>query len=265
MYFFIFILCLNTMTSRINTHPFFDFTDFQTQRASPRRSVAGTGGLQIPIAQPTNQAMPPSGPPTKEQKTIKITIPNGVKPGNKINVNLPDGRKLSITVPKGMKPGNKMTVNYEQTVAAPRVPVATPIATPIATPVVHHAPPPPPAPPAPPLSPPSSNGTKTAAKRSSTAKGSHDMEFKARSYACNEEFGFPENVTLSLARGHFTVLDEDKDDLASWPMNHVHDWSATGKHDIEVHVPEGTLEFGIEDPETFLTKLSIIHSALSGE
>jgi hypothetical protein len=163
------------------------------------------------------------------------------------------------------KPGNVMTVNYEQTAAAPRVPVATPIATPIATPVVHHAPPPPPAPPAPPLSPPSSNGTKTAAKRSSTAKGSHDMEFKARSYACNEEFGFPENVTLSLARGHFTVLDEDKDDLASWPMNHVHDWSATGKHDIEVHVPEGTLEFGIEDPETFLTKLSIIHSALSGE
>jgi hypothetical protein len=72
------------------------------QRPSPRRSVAGTGGLQIPIAQPTNQAMPPSGPPTKEQKTIKITIPQGVKPGNKINVNLPDGRKLSITVPKGM-------------------------------------------------------------------------------------------------------------------------------------------------------------------
>ena len=156
------------------------------------------------------------------------------------------------------KPGNELTVNYEQTAAAPRVPVATPIATPI----VHHAPP---APPAPPLPPPSSSETKTAAKRSSTAKGSHDMEFKARSFACNEEFGFPENVTLSLARGHFTVLDEDKDDLASWPMNHVHDWSATGKHDIEVHVPEGTLEFGIEDPETFLTKLSIIHSALSGE
>ena len=29
MYFFIFILCLNTIASMINTNPFFDFTDFQ--------------------------------------------------------------------------------------------------------------------------------------------------------------------------------------------------------------------------------------------
>jgi hypothetical protein len=30
MYFYIFILCLNTITSMINTNTFFDFTDFQT-------------------------------------------------------------------------------------------------------------------------------------------------------------------------------------------------------------------------------------------
>ena len=29
MYFYILILCLNTMTSMINTNTFFDFTDFQ--------------------------------------------------------------------------------------------------------------------------------------------------------------------------------------------------------------------------------------------
>jgi hypothetical protein len=29
MYFFIFISCLNTITSMMNTYPFFDFTDFQ--------------------------------------------------------------------------------------------------------------------------------------------------------------------------------------------------------------------------------------------
>ena len=29
MYFFILILCLNTIASMINTNPFFDFTDFQ--------------------------------------------------------------------------------------------------------------------------------------------------------------------------------------------------------------------------------------------
>ena len=95
------------------------------------------------------------------------------------------------------------------------------------------------------------------------------------------------------------MLDEDQDDLASWPMAHVHDWSgtlvllfccfvvllfvlcvvcfdtfdcpfsfyaATGKHDIEVHVPEGTLEFGgIQDVEMLLNKLAIIHSALSAQ
>jgi hypothetical protein len=31
MYLFIFILCGNTMTSMINTNPFFDFTDFQVR------------------------------------------------------------------------------------------------------------------------------------------------------------------------------------------------------------------------------------------
>ena len=32
MYFYIFILCVNTITSMINTNAFFDITDFQHER-----------------------------------------------------------------------------------------------------------------------------------------------------------------------------------------------------------------------------------------
>jgi hypothetical protein len=117
------------------------------------------------------------------------------------------------------------------------------------------APPPPAAAGTPPAAPPSARG--------SHERGSHTMAFSARSYASNDEFGFPENVTLSLARGHFTVLDEDGDDLAAWPMGHVHDWKLEGKHDVTLHVPEGTLEFGVEEGEALLTKLAVLHAALA--
>lgn len=117
------------------------------------------------------------------------------------------------------------------------------------------APPPRVAPSPPPSAPPSAQGTHEM--------GSHTMSFSARSYASNEEFGFPENVTLSLVRGHFTVLDEDGDDLAAWPMGHVHDWKLAGKHDVTLHVPEGTLEFGVEEGEALLTKLAVLHAALA--
>ena len=147
-------------------------------------------------------------------------------------------------------------------------PVHQRIQIPVAQPVNAAAPPPaaaPPAPRPPPPAPAASSMDQEEKVSSSSAKGTQEMEFKARSYAANEDFGFPENVVLSLQRGHFTVLDEEGDDLASWPMDHVHDWSATGKHDVEVHVPEGTLEFGMDNPEQLLTKLSIIHAALSGQ
>ena len=146
-----------------------------------------------------------------------------------------------------------------------QIPLAQPVNSggggiqiPVAQPVHAAHPPPPPS---------SSAATAPPLDREEkvSTKGTQQMEFKARSYAANEDFGFPENVILSLQRGHFTVLDEEGDDLAAWPMAHVHDWSATGKHDVEVHVPEGTLEFGMDDPEKLLSKLSIIHAALSGQ
>ena len=55
-----------------------------------------------------------TAPPDEEKKSMSITIPEGTHPGNKINVNLPDGREIHITVPKGMQPGNTMTINYNQ-------------------------------------------------------------------------------------------------------------------------------------------------------
>ena len=197
----------------------------------------------------------PVGNTPPRHKSFQFQLPNGVKPGNKISVNLPDGRKLQITVPNGMKAGNTMKINYDEKPPPPPQATNIPIATPIASPPIaigsSEPPPPPSAPPIP-------------SETKSSSKGAHSMIFKVRSYEANAEYGFPENVTISLEGGHFTVLDDDNDDLASWPMAHVHDWSATGKHDIEIHVPEGTLEFGIEDAEAFLTKLSILHSALSG-
>jgi hypothetical protein len=64
-------------------------------------------------------------PPKSIQKQVKITIPKGVKAGNTVTVNLPDGRKIVVKVPKGLKPGNTMTVNYdEQTKPPPTTTVA---------------------------------------------------------------------------------------------------------------------------------------------
>ena len=44
MYFFIFILCLNTITSMINTNVFFDFTDFQVRKCESNTHRRGKRG-----------------------------------------------------------------------------------------------------------------------------------------------------------------------------------------------------------------------------
>ena len=66
--------------------------------------------------QPVPQPMQPV-PQQPQQRSVVITIPNGVRPGNKMTVNLPDGRQVTVVVPQGMHPGNKMTVNYNATPA----------------------------------------------------------------------------------------------------------------------------------------------------
>jgi hypothetical protein len=56
----------------------------------------------------------------KEKRTLQIKIPAGVKPGNKITVNLPDGRQVQIVVPPGTGPGNTITINYESSAPPPQ-------------------------------------------------------------------------------------------------------------------------------------------------
>ena len=69
-------------------------------------------------------------------------------------------------------------------------------------------------------------------------------------------------MLLSLERGHLTILDEDDDDLAVWPISHVHDWVLGDTGEVSVHVPEGTLKFLLDDGKAFLNKLSILHASL---
>ena len=69
--------------------------------------------INVPVeAKKEEEKCEESNETTLDQKTISITIPKGTKAGNKIHVNLPDGRKIHVTVPKGMHAGNTMTINY---------------------------------------------------------------------------------------------------------------------------------------------------------
>ena len=49
----------------------------------------------------------------QEGKSVVITIPDGVKAGNKITINLPNGKTVTIIIPRGMRSGNQITINCE--------------------------------------------------------------------------------------------------------------------------------------------------------
>jgi len=69
--------------------------------------------VNVPVeAKKEEEKCEESNETTLDQRTISITIPKGTKAGNKIHVNLPNGRKIHVTVPKGMHAGNTMTINY---------------------------------------------------------------------------------------------------------------------------------------------------------
>lgn len=53
-----------------------------------------------------------------------MTLPDGVKPGDTIHVQAPDGRTNAIVVPPGMYAGSQFTVQFET--APPPTGVATP-------------------------------------------------------------------------------------------------------------------------------------------
>ena len=44
--------------------------------------------------------------------SIEIKVPDGMAPGSKINVNLPNGKTITVTIPNGAAPGSKFKVNY---------------------------------------------------------------------------------------------------------------------------------------------------------
>ena len=46
-----------------------------------------------------------------ENKTVSIAIPQGMRAGNQITVNLPNGKTVAVTIPKGMHAGNMLTIN----------------------------------------------------------------------------------------------------------------------------------------------------------
>ena len=64
-----------------------------------------SGAAQQHVAPPAPQQTQP------EKRTVEIEIPHGVKAGNQITVNLPNGKTVKVTVPKGMHAGNKLTIN----------------------------------------------------------------------------------------------------------------------------------------------------------
>ena len=60
--------------------------------------------------------------PQTNKNQVRITIPNGVVSGNRMNVNLPNGKQVQVVVPQGMRSGMQMTINYEDNLCAPVVP-----------------------------------------------------------------------------------------------------------------------------------------------
>ena len=79
----------------------------------PKSSSEETSPPQAPqTVQPPQQPTSSTSSSTTKA-TVEIVIPKGVKSGNTITVNLPDGRTIKVTVPQGMKPGNKLTINYD--------------------------------------------------------------------------------------------------------------------------------------------------------
>jgi hypothetical protein len=51
-----------------------------------------------------------------KEHTIEIKIPKGMRAGNTLAVNLPDGRSVEQVVPEGMREGNTLTIKYRDAV-----------------------------------------------------------------------------------------------------------------------------------------------------
>ncbi len=79
-------------------------------------AVAPPQPEQPPAAAPPQPEQPPAAaPPQPEQPPaaptlLSITVPQGVQPGQQIQIKAPDGRLVSVTVPEGLQPGSQFQV-----------------------------------------------------------------------------------------------------------------------------------------------------------
>ena len=76
------------------------------QCSTPQKSAPASGCCGCGRVPPAQQA-------AEDKNIMKIKIRKGMKPGNKIEIKLPDGRKLDACVPDGMVPGDTWKMNIE--------------------------------------------------------------------------------------------------------------------------------------------------------
>lgn len=89
------------------------------------RFVSYGGGNALTLIQENVSTAPEIGGKAREEY-IKVTLPVGVRAGQKIHVQAPDGRLNEIIIPPGFGPGNEFLVQFSDTAPAPSAPVALP-------------------------------------------------------------------------------------------------------------------------------------------
>jgi len=87
-------------------------SEFDSQGQATAHFVSYGGGNAL-VLQQNGIAQPQVGQPVGKKPTyIQVTLPTGVKGGDKIHVQAPDGRLNEIIVPTGFGPGSTFTVEF---------------------------------------------------------------------------------------------------------------------------------------------------------
>ncbi|KAL1495680.1 hypothetical protein AB1Y20_016544 [Prymnesium parvum] len=83
-----------------------DLTDqLDTPRETPRAAPPPSAAPPPPAAAPP----PPSAAAADEDVTFEVTVPEGVKPGDKLQATTPAGVKVKLVVPENAEPGMSLT------------------------------------------------------------------------------------------------------------------------------------------------------------
>lgn len=76
--------------------------------------VSYGGGNALVLKQGSGPAVPQTGASAKQPEYISVTLPDGVKAGQRIQVAAPDGRLNEIIIPEGFGPGSTFTVEFAE-------------------------------------------------------------------------------------------------------------------------------------------------------